>query len=234
MLNPIIDVSFDFRNDARGGDPDSTSPTLRIYHRQLWSKALPSGTLFNLEILPGRGYLYHNSELGEFVLTSDTVLPSYTNHKWCSHIVSQIPTKDIEYFDYMTYTIGGMMVFPGKQVDRQMTINGARGCNSKIKDRFDLTLECIRRYYLGQDSPLYRDLARYDQFFRLFTDFKGYVDFFLLQDLVVDDYCGVRFFTPTVDFNKAPLLESVEDYLKFKEKTIAFVKNRNARIAANS
>jgi hypothetical protein len=181
MKEPFIDVKFDFRTDANGGDPDKTSPTLRRYHQRLWSKELPSGKHFDLEIKPGKGYLYHNSELGEFVLTSDTVLPTYNNHKWCSHIVSQIPRKDIEYFDYITYTIGGMMVFPGNTINRMMTINGARGFNSKIKDRFDLTLECIRRYYLALESPLYNDLARYDQFFRLFSDFKGYVDFFLYR-----------------------------------------------------
>jgi hypothetical protein len=231
MTNPFIDTSFDFRTDATGPDPDSSSPTLRRYHRQLWSKPLPSGNLFNLEILPGKGYLYHSSELGEFVLTSDTVLPTYTNHKWCSHIVCQIPKEETEYFDHITYTIGGMMVFPGNTINRMMTINGARGFNSRIKDRFDLTLECIRRYYLGEESPLYNDLARYHQFFGLFIDFKAYVDFFLLQDLVEDDYSAVRFFTSTVDLTKAPLLKDIDEYIKFKDKTIAFVKNRNARIS---
>ena len=34
----LLDVTFDFRTDTRaGGDPDALSPTLRRYHRQLWS-----------------------------------------------------------------------------------------------------------------------------------------------------------------------------------------------------
>jgi hypothetical protein len=34
---------------------------------------------------------------------------------------------------------------------------------------------------------------RYRDFFALFESFRGYVDFFLLQDLVTDDYSGVTF-----------------------------------------
>ena len=67
-----------------------------------------------------------------------------------------------------------------------MTINGARGCNRKIGDRFDLTLECIRRHYQREESPLSRTLSSYREFFELFGDFRGYVEFFLLQDLVAE------------------------------------------------
>lgn len=44
-------------------------------------------------------------------------------------------------------------------------------------DRFDLTLECIRRHYLNMDSPLAPTLSRYTKFFALFGDFPGYVSF---------------------------------------------------------
>ncbi len=43
--------------------------------------------------------------------------------------------------------------------------------------RFDLTLECIRRHYLDEPSPLSDTLAWYADFFGLFGDFAGYVDF---------------------------------------------------------
>jgi hypothetical protein len=229
MANPFIDISFDFRSDATGPDPDNSSPALRRYHQRLWSKALPSGNFFNLEIRPGKGYLYHNSALGEFVLTSDT-LPTYTEHKSYSQIISQVPFIELDFLDYMVYTIGGIMLFPGKKIDGGMTINGAKGFNSRIADRLDLTLECIRRYYLGQESPLYGDLARNHQFFRLFSNFKGYVDFFLLQDLVANDYSAVRFLTPTVDFNRSGRPDGVANYMIFKERTINFIRNRAARI----
>ena len=47
--------------------------------------------------------------------------------------------------------------------------------SESIRDRFDLTLECIRRHYLDEPSPLSATLARYADFFGLFGDFAGYV-----------------------------------------------------------
>lgn len=46
----MIDINFNFFSDAKGDDPDSTSPTLRKYHKILWSKPLPNGKPFNLDI----------------------------------------------------------------------------------------------------------------------------------------------------------------------------------------
>jgi hypothetical protein len=50
----MIDPTFDFPTDA-GGDPDTHSPTLRRYHRILWSKPLPGGTMFELHEAGHRG-----------------------------------------------------------------------------------------------------------------------------------------------------------------------------------
>ena len=38
----MIDITFDFRSDSSGKDPDSYSPTLNAYHKTLWSKQLPN------------------------------------------------------------------------------------------------------------------------------------------------------------------------------------------------
>ena len=38
----------------------------------------------------------------------------------------------------------------------------------------------------GEPSPLYKALEKDKGFFNMFRDFKGYVDFFLLQDCFVD------------------------------------------------
>ena len=64
-------------------------------------------------------------------------------------------------------------------------------------------MECIRRQYLGETSPLAEVLSRYGDFFALFEDFEGYVDFFLLQDLVSDGLSSVRFFMPYAGFGAA-------------------------------
>jgi len=73
MEQMIIDTNFNFYSDARGGDPDRTSPTLQKYHKILWSKPLPNGKLFELRDNKKGVYLYHKSELGEFFLASDAI-----------------------------------------------------------------------------------------------------------------------------------------------------------------
>lgn len=146
------------------------------------------------------------------------------------HITELFPEEENEAFRTIGYTIGAMMVFPGNRIDGKATINGARGFTRKIADRFDLTLECIRRHYLQQPSPLDETLLRYSDFFQLFGGFEGYVDFFLLQDLVDGDGHAVKFFMPFDDFNTPSVPETVEDYVEYRRLSIAFVKARNQRI----
>jgi len=43
----------------------------------LWSKPLPSGASFNLNPATPGTYLHHKSEVGEFSLSSDSVIPTY-------------------------------------------------------------------------------------------------------------------------------------------------------------
>lgn len=90
-------------------------------------------------------------------------------------------------------TIGGFIVFPRYSPN---SINIRRGRkNGTIKDRFDLTLECIRRYYVvpKEYNPLFTNIYDADKdFFDMFGDgiegFKNYIDFFCLQDWVNDKY----------------------------------------------
>jgi hypothetical protein len=167
-----IDVAFDFRADTPGyprRDPDRDSPTLHRYHKLLWSKALPSGEPFDLTDARPGGYLRHHSELGEFWLSSDSAIQTFTRVH-AREITERLPTSENEAFFALAYTIGGMTVFPSNQVDGQWTINQARGCLKSIADRFDLTLECIRRHYANESSPLAETISRYAEFFALFTD----------------------------------------------------------------
>ena len=73
-------------------------------------------------------------------------------------------------------------------------------------------------------------LARYSDYFGLFRDFPGYVEFFLLQDLVTDDCEAVRFFTPFDDFKSSPVPDSRSAYLDYSESAVEFLKARNRRI----
>jgi len=108
------------------------------------------------------------------------------------------------------------------------------GFHPRIKDRFDLTVECVRRHYLDEPSPLSDTLARYADFFALFGDFRGYADFFLLKDMVTDDYSAVRFFMPFEDFTAAPLPASVDVYEAYMQLAVEFIEARNRRIDERS
>jgi hypothetical protein len=229
-----IDTSFDFRTDAGGKDPDVFSPTLRQYHKLLWSKPLPSGRLFDLDDTVRDAYLHHQSELGEYFLSSDSVIPTFTRWGFAKAHPELYTEEENQAFMAISYTIGGMMVFPGNRIQGKWTINQARGCLKNISDRFDLTVECIRRHYVRQSSPLGETLARYGDFFALFENFSGYVDFFLLQDLVTDDCAAVTFFMPFDDFRTASAPEDDATYREYRRRSIEFIEARNRRIARHS
>jgi len=93
----------------------------------------------------------------------------------------------------------------------------------------DLTLECIRRFYAGVDSPLAPTLVRYADFFALFDDFRGYANFFLLNDLVTDDL-AVKFALPFDDFNTSSVPTDVDTFVGYRRRSIDFIGARNRRI----
>ena len=224
----ILDTNFDFYSDAGGGDPDQYSPTLQKYHKILWSKPLPNGQMFELSFGKNGNYLCHKSKLGEFILGSDAICHEYRNQEKKKFITEQIPEEVDEFFKAVS-NIAGYIVFPNKMIDGKMTINMARGTNPYIDDRIDLTLECIRLFYLGEKSPLYDCFLRYKNFFDLFDDFNGYVKFFLLQDLI-DDKGRIKFYLPFNDFKTKPLISGVKEYLIYKKKVINFAELRKKRI----
>ena len=229
-LNLPIDITFNFYSDSGGKDPDSHSPTLKKYHKILWSKPLPSGKIFTLSDTESDSYLTYNSAQEKVSLSSDSISNSYRDKKVLSSIIKDL-TKEVEEFRSIGSTIGGFILFPNKKIDGKMTINGARGFNQKIADRFDLTLECIRLHYLGKPNPLENVLNQNSSFFKLFESFAGYVDFFLLQDLVNPDY-ELIYFLPTIKqvFESSPLPESKVEYLQYMQSSTSFTLKRNERI----
>lgn len=226
----IFDVEYDHRLDSKGKDPDTHSPTLKLQHQLLWCKSLPNGSLFDLQPEPGK-YLIHRSGSETFHLSSDSISHSLRKQKRMQPLISQIPSRELDEFQSAGSVIGARILFPGNRIDNRFTINQARGTHPRINDRFDLTLECIRMHYLGLSSPLEPVLNRYRNFFSLFSDFRGYVDFFLLQDLVSSDYSEVLYFIPhDPSLKSSPRPDSVESYMQYKANTINFVKARNNRI----
>ena len=219
-----IDVHFDVQTDSRGKDPDYASATMKSYHQLLWSKQLPNKEVMNLET--GKDcYLKWNG----IYLGSDSITATFRNGR--NKHFEEFKKGITNYEEYekrnlsKLYTIGGAIIFP----QTHWSMNRARGCHPRICDRWDLTLECIRRYYAGEHSPLDRSLLESKQFFDLFLDFKGYVDFFLLQDCVDDDY-NVKFWLNTSLFESNPLPQTLESYKEWVQTQLDFAAKRNARI----
>ena len=236
-------IDFDFTTDTSnywdnywdddpilGGfsnDPDSCSATMKKYQKILWSKTLPNGQIFNLQYGKNSDYLIWK----EFRFGSDSIITSfrYKNYRYMIKEVSENVNdwhSFIENYVKKAYSVGGEIIFPKYMGG----INQSRGCNPLIKDRFDLTLECIRRYYKNEYSPLYNCLLKNKGFFDLFVDFKGYVDFFFLQDLVSNDYEKVIYWNDINAFNETPLPKNIKDYLIYIENELSFVEKRNQRI----
>jgi len=224
----MLDVEFDFSKEAKGRDPDRYSPTLIKYHKMLWQKPLKDNKLFDLTFSE-KNRLTHSSDLGVFELSSDTIGHTYRKWKRMAHIIKQIPKNDIDSFLKTCRTMGGYIVFPANKIDGN-TINQERGTNTKIRDRWDLTVECIRRHYVGGESPLSNTLVRYSDFFSLFSNFKSYVEFFHLQDVVSDDFKKVKFFLPFDDFQRVPTPKTKEEYMAYRQAVMLFINQRNTRI----
>lgn len=239
-----IDMNFDFTIDTphywdnfwdkrnglgvAGNDPDSSSKTLQKYHQIIWSKKLPCGDDMKLQCGSGSNYLtWKNFRFG-----SDSIFASFRYEKY-RYMLDKVKKSVFNYHAFVekylheSYTIGGTIIFP----KHSGSFNQMRGTNIKIRDRWDLSLECIRRYYKGENSPLYQTILNDKDFFDLFVDFKGYVNYFFLQDCVTDDYSEVKFWIGEGDLNKDPFPNTVDEYLQWIEKQMICLKKRNKRIA---
>ena len=90
-----IDTSFDFRIDSNGKDPDAHSPTLRKYHRYLWSKQLPIGERLELEEINSNLVYRFNMQTLKF--GSDSISNSYIGTKKIAHLTDEVSRIAISY-----------------------------------------------------------------------------------------------------------------------------------------
>ena len=237
-----MNVNYDFTGDTPGYwenfwtgrnglgqgklDPDTFSPTLREYHKILWSRELPNGEHMVLEE-DTSGYLQWNG----MRFSSDNIAASF-RYERCRKLLESVESDMDDYhafiedFIHKTYTIGGSIIFPR----HRNSINQIKGTNRYIADRWDLTLECIRRYYAGEESPISWCLEQDREFFDLFVDFKGYVEFFFLQDSVSKDFSKVVRWIDTELFERDPFPRDSEEYDFWISKNVEFVRMRNMRI----
>lgn len=238
-----IDTSYDFTSElpdywpgfwdrksglGEGGcDPDCDSPTLQKYQCILWSRCLPNG--FVMELKKGKDTSYLT--WGNVKYGSDSIIATFRYQRYRKIIeqVMKIVPDYKAYFEeiiHKSYTIGGEIIFP----KHKGSMNQERATNKLISDRWDLTLECIRRYYANEDSPLSETIERDRDFFDQFIDFKGYVDFFFLQDAVADDYSGVNIWCGDASFERDGLPETLDEYFAFIDNELSFLEKRNARL----
>ena len=68
----------------------------------------------------------------------------------------------------------------------------------------------------------------------MFQDFKGYVEFFLLQDLVTEDCSAVKVFMPFDDFNTSSLPRDSDTYKEYRRLSIEFIEARNGWIGRHA
>ena len=251
-----LDTAYDFTKDIRnfrerhwaadpvkgkimnGIDPDRLSDTLRRYQYLLNRREMPNGEFFDLKyhldryengkpknytpVLVWNGMRFGNDSIIVSFRYSDRIFPLI------NEIVARPGYRDwVDDFESRAYTIGGEMLFP-----MHPSINSIRGINSEIRDRFDLTLECIWAFYNGDKrmengkmQPLLDAVWENARFFGCFEDFEGYVDFFFLQDCIGDDGRPERYLRDT------GLPKNLDDYDLFIRKELDFLKKRNERIA---
>jgi hypothetical protein len=155
------------------------------------------------------------------------VLPTFTRWGFAAAHPELVTEEENKSFMAILYTIGGMMVFPGNVIDGKWTINPARGCLSKISDRFDLTLEYIRRYYVGQARPLSETLAGTSS--RYSRTSAGTWTFSCSR--ISSPSIARREGLPRFDDFKTPSVpKDVETYGEYRRRIIDFVQARNRRI----
>ena len=80
-----------------------------------------------------------------------------------------------------------------------------------------------------ESCTLDKALEKDRDFFSLFVDFKGYVDFFLLHDCVDDNY-NVKFWMDTPLFVSMPMPKNMDEYYRWIDTQLDFVAKRGKRI----
>ena len=157
-----------------------------------------------------------------------------------------IPFKEfIKSYLQKANTIGGFVVFPKHYLP---TVNTERGRSGKIRDRFDLTLECIRRayqygdFYCEDDNPLFGISEEDKEFFRMFGSFENYAKFFCLNGSYDGKHNWVNETGQVLnlfdnqpldnwDFNKSEVLPTADNWWTFYRNIMDRLDARNKQTA---
>lgn len=241
-MSEWIDPDLDFASHYdREGDPDRDCERLYLWHQALCSRPVDGVGPFEIEVSHDWSYglMLRSPDGAAFRLGSDAIIPTWSTPGWTYRfppdLVAEIQ-RDVDGFLRVASTFGAYVLFPRNGLGQTgPTINQARGVHPQIADRFDLTLECIRRHYLdpAMESPLANRLNYYSDFFELFGDFDTYLRFFLLDDLVTADRASVRSFLDgeaVTSFPAPAFVVTPSEYTAYRVNSMRFVQARNDRI----
>ena len=121
--DPELAVTGYFRHD-----PDAHSARLKGWHQVLWSKELPGGGTVDLR---PEGHGLRDQVSGEF-FKSDAAMPVW--ERWgevqgflaeTEVLLRQARRGSVHDVGWRLYDMGGMVLFPGRQVNGLWTINQA-------------------------------------------------------------------------------------------------------------
>lgn len=210
-------------------DADAESLQLRLFHARLWSKDASEGPLM---FMPDQGARTLTCTLADGTtlrVSSDTIATSHSGYTEMRPLHAGLPGDYRNDIERKFYRMAGFIVFPV----HPQSLNQLRGW--RLRDRFDLTLECIRRHYTGEAHPLADVMTQGAKFFGLFgsghTGFVRYVEFFHLQGLVADG--SVRWFdgsSTTPDLDAARLPATTDNYRAYLDNVAEFTDDRTDRI----
>lgn len=208
---------------------DRYSPTLRRYHQRLWSRPLPNGTAFDLDASgdPANAYLVTQDGV---VLASDSLINSMTHWRRLQSALTSIPESEQRVFRRRASSIAATGLWPQRIGEAGHSINQARGVHRQVADRLDLTVECVRRHYAGQDSPLAAVMENASDFFALWPGWRSWVQWWLLDDLV-DEEGQLKWLLPFTDFgNEEAWPTTPAAWRSYRDRCLDFIDGRAARI----
>ena len=235
-------------------DPDVNSRKLYEAHIQFWNKRCEKYENINKISTHGQCECELKIDNTDIILGSDSIMSIYWHRTYgiTPKIMKEFNeniSKFIKNTDYTSFirkylrksnTLGGFIVFPR----HNNSINQLRGTKSEINDRFDLTLECIKRYYNQEkeNNPLYDVLEHNSVFFNMFGSFENYINFSCLGPWVNENYQVVDVFNS--DDKKIKLLSDwdgktcdfpnteckASDWWRFYNNMMKHLEERNDKI----
>lgn len=170
-------------------DPDAVSEKLYDDLREIFNKSdLGKKYKFHVAHHSSQLYLQYDQDYNH-ELSVDYIGPSRANA--LSYLNGEIEEKANRIGEFLltSRTIGGHVLWPAHQINRNMTINQIRGKKHGIYDRIDITLAELQHFYNTNGNgiaefsqPLYDAFKRYKWFFDdCFGSFENFIKYMNLD-----------------------------------------------------